>query len=861
MEMYPKIEVGYAVGKGDAAFLIGQETARNAVSSIHEHAISAVLVFSSVRYDLEEVLKGIGSIVSEAPVLGTTTAGEVCNGLHGESVVVVALASPHLKIHCALGHNVSQDWQLAVEQAINSPQIAPFFQDSPLFWQELTRGGKTVFAVLFSPGNTRAADTHSYEILEELKRKTLGRIPIFGGASGDDWRLEKNYVLLGQQAFPDSILLAIIETELQVGISMGNGFRPSSFQTTINSVEGHEILTMDGRPSAEVFAEALGISPESLEGKHLTLTSGHAFGISDSLGEYSINVASYITPRGGIRFTQPVLPGTLFTLMSSQSEDMVSTGQKVLRKAMLRGGITDPACAIVCYCALRPRLMGKDSEKEIRLMRDITEGIPLVGFCSFGEQGVSDDGMSCHDNAAITALIIGRDLSHAATVARENDILHKKLMQKAEELEKRVEERTFELKLANLMLEQDIVERKQADESLKQSFSLLRATLESTADGILVVDGTGKITTFNARFAELWRLPSDIITSLHDAQALEFVTDQLKDSKTFLDKVRQLYDHPEMESFDVLEFKDGRVFERFSRPQWIGQQPVGRVWSFRDVTEREQAEKELHEAHAVLRGYSTKLEEEVSERTKEAQEAQLQAESANIAKSAFITNMSHELRTPLNAIIGFSDTMLNGFSGPLSVKQTEYIDYICQGGKHLQHLIDDILDLSRIEAGKMELNIGEFLVKNLIDSTMLMFQEKASRHGLKLTYEIEDSIELMTADAIKVKKVLFNLLDNAVKFTPEGGKVHVAVTLRENGEVIEFSVKDTGIGLSSEDQSKLFIPFTQLDSSYSKRYEGTGLGLSLCRKIADLFGGNISVQSQTGKGSIFYFTMPLHAKL
>ena len=246
----------------------------------------------------------------------------------------------------------------------------------------------------------------------------------------------------------------------------------------------------------------------------------------------------------------------------------------------------------------------------------------------------------------------------------------------------------------------------------------------------------------------------------------------------------------------------------------------------------------------------------LEKRTREAQEAQLQAESANRAKSEFLANMSHELRTPLNAVIGFSDAMIEGLCEPLSSKQSEYIDYINKGGKHLQGLIDDILDLSNIEAGKMELDISEFLLKDLVDSSILFFEEKTTCHGLKVTYKIEDGMESMTADAVKVRKVLCNLLSNAIKFTSDGGNVHIAAVLRDNGKFVEFSVEDSGLGISPTEQEKIFQPFTQLDSTYAKKHEGTGLGLSLCRKIVELHGGNIRVRSETGKGSFFYFTIP-----
>ncbi|HTZ18505.1 MAG TPA: PAS domain-containing sensor histidine kinase, partial [Dissulfurispiraceae bacterium] len=278
----------------------------------------------------------------------------------------------------------------------------------------------------------------------------------------------------------------------------------------------------------------------------------------------------------------------------------------------------------------------------------------------------------------------------------------------------------------------------------------------------------------------------------------------------------------------------------------------------RDITDRKRTEEQLREAHDMLKGYSARLEKEVQERTKDALEAQQQAEFANKAKSEFLANMNHELKTPLNAVIGFSEVMLNGLCGQLNERQVENLNYIYRGGKHLQRLIDGILELSRIEAGRMELDISEFLVKDVIQSSLFLFSEKAKRHSLELTYEVEEGLESITADPIMVKQVLCSLLSNAIKFTPDGGSIRVSAALRDNGKSVEFAVRDTGIGIAPEDQPKLFRPFTQLDSSYTKKYAGAGVGLRICKEIASLHGGTLEVKSVPGNGSTFYFTIPRH---
>jgi signal transduction histidine kinase len=237
----------------------------------------------------------------------------------------------------------------------------------------------------------------------------------------------------------------------------------------------------------------------------------------------------------------------------------------------------------------------------------------------------------------------------------------------------------------------------------------------------------------------------------------------------------------------------------------------------------------------------------------EIQDKSHQLEVANRHKSEFLANMSHELRTPLNAIIGFSEVLVQGLFGEVNDKQREYLHDVIGSGQHLLSLINDILDLSKIEAGRMELDLSTFLFRNALESGVTIVRERAARHGITLDLDVSDELGQVEADERKVKQIFYNLLSNAVKFTPDGGNVKVRVR-RDNGDV-RVDVQDNGIGIAEADQARIFEEFQQVGRERSR--EGTGLGLTLTKRFVELHGGRIWLESAPGHGSTFTFTLPL----
>ena len=369
---------------------------------------------------------------------------------------------------------------------------------------------------------------------------------------------------------------------------------------------------------------------------------------------------------------------------------------------------------------------------------------------------------------------------------------------------------------------QEVAEHKKAEEKLSELLSLHKATLEATADGILVVDMEGNVVSHNRKFLQMWHIPEPLAEERDDDKLLAFVLDQLSNPEGFIAEVKRLYSRPEESSGDTLKFKDGRVFERFSQPQKIGERIIGRVWSFHDVTERE-----------------------ISERKK----AKLikEAESINRELEDFAYIVSHDLKAPLRGIKTLVDWISTDYADKLDREGKEQMDLLTSRVGRMHNLIDGILQYSRIGRMKEE-RVRVDLNKHVLEIIDMI----APPENIAVT--IENKLPIVECEQTRICRVFQNLLSNAVKYMdkPQGW---IKIGCVEENGYWKFGITDNGPGIEEKHYHKIFQMFQTL--SARDDFESTGVGLTLVKKIVELYGGKIWVESKVGQGSTFFFTLPV----
>ncbi|MCD4843459.1 MAG: PAS domain S-box protein [Methanosarcinales archaeon] len=385
----------------------------------------------------------------------------------------------------------------------------------------------------------------------------------------------------------------------------------------------------------------------------------------------------------------------------------------------------------------------------------------------------------------------------------------------------------------------DITEQKQMKDALHEREEKLRKLIDTLTDMVFTLDMNGKFTYLNPVCERMAN------RSISDLLGLSF-TEVLvpKYIEPTLQKFRQGITSGTTSIYEVeLVDKNGGSFPvELNVASLIDANGkiIGRLGVARDITERKQAEQELTNQRDELKIQSQEL------------------AAASKTKSEFLANMSHELRTPLNSVIGFSEILHDLTFGPLNEKQLKYVNNVLISGKHLLALINDILDLSKVEAGKMEIIYEDFSVSTVINEVKTLVVSIALKKHIMIDVTVDEKLTTIHADVGKFKQILFNLMSNAIKFSPNDSAI--TIDAQCINDMAQIAITDTGIGISKDDQKKLFQSFVQVDASTSRQFGGTGLGLALTKRLVELHDGKVWVESELGKGSTFTFTLPLKGK-
>lgn len=373
----------------------------------------------------------------------------------------------------------------------------------------------------------------------------------------------------------------------------------------------------------------------------------------------------------------------------------------------------------------------------------------------------------------------------------------------------------------------DVTEERYHEAELKETLSLLRTTLESTADGILVVDLHEQVVTFNQKFIDIWKLPRELLFNRDDRKLLAHVVASVAEPEAFLARVRYLYDHPDEESTDSIASADGRTFERWTQPQRLDHQVIGRIWSFRDVTARLAAEAERDRLLERERAARERAEEEVR------------------ARNEFLSVAAHELRTPITSLqLSVQGLLQNVFGLLEDSRLARPLRTIERQSRRLTRLVGDLLDLSRIDAGGLDLALAEMDLAEAAAAAATRFEEDLKQAGCPIELDLEPARGRW--DRARLDQVITNLLSNAMRYGAGGP---IALRVRQSGERARLMVEDHGTGIAPDKLAHIFERFER--GGASRSFGGLGLGLYIARGIVERLGGTISVTSSVGQGSIF----------
>ncbi|MFN8596687.1 MAG: PAS domain S-box protein [Anaerolineae bacterium] len=376
----------------------------------------------------------------------------------------------------------------------------------------------------------------------------------------------------------------------------------------------------------------------------------------------------------------------------------------------------------------------------------------------------------------------------------------------------------------------DITERKRAEEALQASEAKYRQLFENMTEGFalneIITDGNGRVVDYRVLDAnEAYGQQTGLRTNNVIGKTIREIAPQA--DRPLIETLGKVALTGEPLAYEFFS----KVFNRHFSVRAFSPKHGQFATIFEDITERKQSEDALRQVNVELA-------------------------RASRAKDEFLANMSHELRTPLNSVLGLAQSLSEQYIGPLNARQLEAVTIVETSGRHLLALINDILDLSKIEAGNVTLELARVDVQAVCQASLLFIKQIAHQKNIQVSSQFDEAVTWLQADERRLKQMLVNLLNNAVKFTPDGGVVELSVTGDRAQHRVQFSVRDTGIGIAADDVPRLFQPFMQLDSGLTRQYEGTGLGLSIVRRLAELHGGSVTVTSEPGRGSVFIISLP-----
>jgi two-component sensor histidine kinase len=416
------LEVGVGKATSGESQELGRRAAAEAVSHLNRFEPSLALVFVSPELDIVAVNRGVKQLLGNCPSIGTSTAGEIADGLVTHGVAVAVIASPHVKVRVGMGERVSRDQSAAVFQALEEAGASDYFSAKSPQHQMLQIAApgappvSPVLLIVFSPGSTTRQLTLCHDIHTVLRKASANRIPIVGGGSGDYFRYEENYQIVNGDVLSDGIALAFMETEILFGLGLAHGYSPTTRRALVSRCSGHLVYELDGMPAAQVYAQFLGISLEQLTERQSTgprPLEELPFGTVDMHGNSVLHVPERVLSDGSIVFPYLMSNHQVITLMQVNQDEVIRAGLSAYDKAILQGGLKKPSLTLMFSGALR--MMGDRRHEETRLVRE-RSGIPLCGFYTFGQTGISDDGVPVYSNQSVSMLVFSDELNPVASL-------------------------------------------------------------------------------------------------------------------------------------------------------------------------------------------------------------------------------------------------------------------------------------------------------------------------------------------------------------------------------------------------------------------------------------------------------------